>query len=188
MLKLKNPGDDIAIGTKIYDAAGDKVDFVVDMQEVVEISKAFVTPEMQAEIDAGNLIVLADDDAPDQRILAKIENIDFTATGDTLLYTVPDYANGCRVTRVLLINEAATVDVTGEADVGIGNNATFDDIVASATLTGFDTAGQTFEPTVLALQPELAAGKEISIEVDAAATGGGTEVQNVTAVLFGYVF
>lgn len=112
------------------------------------------------------------------------------ATGATTLFTVPA-GKRCIPTKALLVMTSAS-NVTGVADVGIGDSATFDNIVSSTTLTNFDATGESWRfdiaANLVAAANNPAAAQAIKIEVDTAATTtGASDTYTFSVYLFGHL-
>lgn len=117
---------------------------------------------------------------PQERFLAQAEDVVFSSTGNTPIYTVPTDRQVI-VTKVFVFIDDAT-GLTGTMAAGLGFNGAADNIILSAPFTNFDDS---LNALYIMLAQNLSAatdsGDTISFGIDTAF--GGTVTGSV--VLFG---
>lgn len=115
-----------------------------------------------------------------KQILATITGIDATATGVTLLYTVP---TGRRVfTTEVILRVGTATSVTVPATLGVGVAAGEDDIVSPTALTNLLLVGQQYTLDVAGLARIANAGDSINLGID---TGATATAQTLEVLLVG---
>ena len=105
-------------------------------------------------------------------VLAVSSTVDATSTGDTTLYTVPAAERALITGAIVRLITIATF--TSVPDVSINNGT--DDIFASATLTGVDTAEETWGFSPAGRAVSIAAGASVDLSIDVAAVAGTYDV------------
>lgn len=117
-----------------------------------------------------------------ETVIAEVESIDFSSTGNTALLTVP-VGQSVVVTKAFVFIDNA-VGLTGTMASGIGFNGAADNIISSSNMTGFnDTAQQFYVMLVNHVTYNASAGDIISFGIDAAFGG----VVSGSVVLFGII-
>jgi hypothetical protein len=113
-------------------------------------------------------------------VLAVSSTIDATSTGDTTLYTVPTGERALITGAIVRLITVATF--TSVPDVSINDGT--DDIFASTTLTGVDTAEETWGFSPAGRAVSVAAGASVDLSVDVAASAG---TYDVIVYLYGHL-
>jgi hypothetical protein len=113
-------------------------------------------------------------------VLAVSSTIDATSTGDTSLYTVPTGERALITGAIVRLITVATF--TSVPDVSINDGT--DDIFASATLTGVDTAEETWGFSPAGRAVSVAAGASVDLSVDMAASAG---TYDIIVYLYGHL-
>lgn len=100
-------------------------------------------------------------------------NIDGLGTGTTTLVTVPAALGANYLITHLIFNSASFSGVTGTLSLSVGTNAvTYDNIMPSTALTGFDTAGEVYIYPVAGTIALAVPTDNITVNITTAFTGG----------------
>lgn len=121
---------------------------------------------------------------PPIKVLSTTTGIDCTATGQTLLYTVPAATNVYVTQAIVRLTTITGGTGTGTFPiVSIGIGGTFDNIFADQKLTGLNTTAEFWHFNTSGVSAVGVATNAIEFNVDTA--GNGT-AYDVTVILLGY--
>ncbi len=115
-------------------------------------------------------------------ILSTTTGIDAKSVATTALYTVPAAKTAIITGAVVRVTVAAAITVV--PTLGIGRNATQDDIFASTTLTGLDATTKVYVFDALGTFAVAAATEVVSLGID---TGATATTMTISIDLIGYI-
>lgn len=104
-----------------------------------------------------------------KRVIATVAGIDATATGVTLLYTVP--TNKRVLVTEVVINSISATAISSPATLGVGIASGEDDIISPESLTALTLTGQQYSLDIGGVGRIALAGETINLGIDVAAVG-----------------